>query len=57
MQKNFIAQGGYKNEEKNENFGYEIKGEFPSNGVETGLTNKKGALAWSRGDEKNSAKI
>lgn len=44
----FVMQGGDPDGNGTGGPGYAIKGEFPSNGVETGLTHQVGALAWAR---------
>lgn len=53
--KDFVMQGGDPDGNGSGGPGYSIKGEFPSNGVETGLTHQVGALAWARSSENDSA--
>ncbi len=51
----FVIQGGDPEGTGVGGPGYSIRGEFPSNGVETGLTHEKGALAWARSASVDSA--
>lgn len=51
----FVAQGGDETGTGAGPSDYTIKGEFPSNGVDTGLTHKKGAIAWARSADPDSA--
>lgn len=53
--KDFVMQGGDPDGNGSGGPGYAIKGEFPSNGVETGLTHQVGALAWARSQSNDSA--
>ncbi len=51
----FVVQGGDPDGTGAGGPGYSIVGEFPSNGYDTGLTHQKGALAWARSGEPDSA--
>lgn len=51
----FVIQGGDPDGVGSGGPGYTIKGEFPENGVETGLTHQVGALAWARSSDYDSA--
>lgn len=51
----FVAQGGDPKGDGTGGPGYSIKGEFTSNGYENDLTHKRGALAWARSQDKDSA--
>ncbi len=51
----FVIQGGDPDGTGAGGPGYAIKGEFPSNGVETGLTHQVGALAMARSANPDSA--
>ncbi len=53
--KDFVMQGGDPDGNGSGGPGYAIKGEFPSNGVETGLTHQVGALAWARSASNDTA--
>lgn len=53
--KDFVMQGGDPEGNGSGGPGYAIKGEFPSNGVSTGLTHQIGALAWARSQALDSA--
>lgn len=53
--KDFVMQGGDPSGDGSGGPGYAIKGEFPSNGVETGLTHQVGALAWARSQSPDTA--
>ncbi len=53
--KDFVMQGGDPDGNGSGGPGYAIKGEFPSNGVETGLTHQVGALAMARSQAPDSA--
>ncbi|WOO87371.1 peptidylprolyl isomerase [Mollicutes bacterium LVI A0039] len=53
--KDFVMQGGDPEGTGAGGPGYSIKGEFPANGVETGLTHQVGALAWARSSQPDSA--
>lgn len=55
LEANFVIQGGDPEGTGTGGPGYSITGEFPSNGVETGLTHQVGALAWARSSEYDSA--
>ncbi len=51
----FVIQGGDPEGNGSGGPGYTIKGEFPANEVETGLTHQVGALAWARGSGNDTA--
>lgn len=51
----FVIQGGDPNGDGSGGPDYTITGEFPSNGVETGLTHQVGALAMARSSSPDSA--
>lgn len=51
----FVMQGGDPDGNGSGGPDYTIEGEFPSNGVETGLTHQVGALAWARSSANDSA--
>lgn len=53
--KDFVIQGGDPEGNGSGGPDYTIEGEFPSNGVETGLTHQVGALAWARSSSPNTA--
>lgn len=53
--KDFVIQGGDPDGNGSGGPDYTIKGEFPSNGVETGLTHQVGALAWARSSSPDTA--
>lgn len=53
--KDFVMQGGDPDGNGSGGPGYTIKGEFPANDVETGLTHQVGALAWARGSSNDTA--
>lgn len=53
--KDFVIQGGDPSGDGSGGPDYTIKGEFPSNGVETGLTHQVGALAWARANSYDTA--
>lgn len=51
----FVAQGGDPDGNGSGGPGYGIKGEFSSNNVENPMTHEKGAIAWARSTEVDSA--
>ncbi len=51
----FVMQGGDPDGNGSGGPDYTIEGEFPSNGVDTGLTHQVGALAWARSSANDSA--
>ncbi len=51
----FVMQGGDPEGTGSGGPDYTILGEFPSNGIETGLTHQVGALAWARSSANDSA--
>lgn len=53
--KDFVIQGGDPDGNGSGGPGYAIKGEFPANDVETGLTHQVGALAMARSSAYDSA--
>lgn len=55
LEKDFVIQGGDPDGNGSGGPGYSITGEFKDNGYDTGLTHKKGSLAWARSQENDSA--
>jgi peptidyl-prolyl cis-trans isomerase B (cyclophilin B) len=53
--KDYVIQGGSKNNTCNCPAGFTIKGEFAENGVDTGLTHERGALSMARDPDFDSA--
>ncbi len=51
----FVLQGGDPLGNGSGGPDYTIKGEFPSNGVETGLTHQVGSIAWARSQNNDTA--